>query len=71
MGINSQITGYEITRKLTDSSDFISIFTAPANTETYLDVSLRNGTSYDYRIFGINNFGPAIHSDTITQTTPK
>ncbi|MBM4129348.1 MAG: hypothetical protein FJ243_04415, partial [Nitrospira sp.] len=61
--------GYKIERK-TGSGSFTQITTVSANTTSYTNSSLTDGTTYSYRVRAFNNIGDSFYSNEASATTP-
>jgi len=63
--------GYRIERKLSTDVDFETVTTLEAGTELFTDTGLSEGTSYDYRVLVINEYGAISGSQNSAQTNFK
>ena len=61
--------GYSVERKLSTGSSFETVATLAAGTESYTDTGLNEGTSYDYRVRAINEYGGSAFSNVSSAQT--
>jgi hypothetical protein len=56
-------TGYRLERRTEGPASWAVVATVPANTTSYLDTNLVQGTLYFYRVQAFNNYGPSPYSN--------
>jgi len=61
--------GYSVERKLSNAPMFEIIASLSANAEAYTDTGLNEGTSYDYRVRAINEYGGSAFSNVSSGQT--
>lgn len=61
-------SGYRIERKLSSNVNFETVATLAAGTELFTDTGLNEGTSYDYRVLVLNEYGAISSSQKSAQT---
>ncbi|HET6539146.1 MAG TPA: FG-GAP-like repeat-containing protein [Chryseolinea sp.] len=62
-------SGYGVERKLSTGGSFEIIATLAADTESYTDTGLNEGTSYDYRVRAVNEYGGSASSNVSSART--
>ena len=63
-------TGYSVERAMNSASLWLPINTLAANTSSYSDAGLNDGTKYFYRVFASNTGGNSIYSNVAFAVTP-
>jgi subtilisin family serine protease len=62
--------GYRIERRISSTTTYTEIATAPANTSTFTDPTTSGGISYEYRVRAFNSIGNSVYSNEASVTTP-
>ncbi|MDB5292692.1 MAG: coagulation factor 5/8 type domain protein, partial [Phycisphaerales bacterium] len=62
-------TGYKLERSV-NGGPFIQLPQLPANTTSYMDTGLTQGTPYAYRVRATNTAGDSAYSNTVNTATP-
>ncbi|HEY5745891.1 MAG TPA: FG-GAP-like repeat-containing protein [Chryseolinea sp.] len=56
-------SGYEVERKLSSGGSFAKVATLAAGAKSYTDTGLSEGTSYDYRVRAILEYGASVYTN--------
>jgi hypothetical protein len=63
-------TGFAVWRR-TEQGDWTQIATLPPNSASFLDVTVRSGTTYTYRVHAVNDRGASDGSNEVRLFTPE